>query len=93
MKSYELQCDLKQVAAHLVKPLLAAFVIGLLLRGGIVLGWIPAPWPILDTDRTILAHQANAACSTNSASILFVGDSSCLMDVDASQINHLLRQR
>ena len=50
-------------------------------RVGAALGWLP-PWrPNLDMDRSVLLHQAAACQSKQTADILCLGDSSCLMDV------------
>jgi hypothetical protein len=47
---------------------------------------LPAPRPTLDTDRTILVHQAEAARRSDPAEVLLLGDSSCLMDVSAREL-------
>jgi len=43
------------------------------------------PWPLLDLDRTILTHQINLATRAPPAQIVWLGDSSCLMDIDATR--------
>src|SRR5438132_267968 len=55
-------------------------------------GLLPAPRPALDVDRTIIVHQAEAARSPQNATVLLVGDSSCLMDVSARQLAAGLQQ-
>ena len=65
--------------------LVAATALPVLLLAGIIhgiaaLGWLPRPKPLLDIDRTILLHQASAAEQGGQASLLLIGDSSCLMD-------------
>lgn len=55
--------------------------------------FFPAPKPILDTDRTILIHQAEASRTASSADIILIGDSSCLMDVNARQLSELTGKR
>jgi hypothetical protein len=44
---------------------------------------LPSPRPTLDTDRTIVIHQAEASRAPRETEILLLGDSSCLMDVSA----------
>jgi hypothetical protein len=40
----------------------------------------------LDTDRTILLHQAEASQRPDDSNLLLIGDSSCLMDVVAAEL-------
>ena len=47
---------------------------------------LPAPRPILDIDRTILIHQAEASRLRHGADVVFLGDSSCLMDFSAKDL-------
>jgi hypothetical protein len=51
---------------------------------------LPAPRPTLDTERTILIHQADAARQPREAELLLLGDSSCLMDVSARRLGEHL---
>jgi hypothetical protein len=48
---------------------------------------LPPPRPTLDTERTILIHQAESARKTGDAEVLLLGDSSCLMDISARQLS------
>lgn len=43
------------------------------------------PWPLLDLDRTIVTHQVSLATRAPPAQIVWLGDSSCLMNVDATR--------
>ena len=47
------------------------------------LGALPAPRPAWDMDQAIISHQARAAVASPPARVVLLGDSSCLMDVDA----------
>ncbi len=67
-------------------PTLAASVLALGLRLAGEWTILPRPWPLENTDCTIVAHQGHAADSGPAAEVILAGDSSCLMDVDA----HLL---
>lgn len=53
----------------------------------------PSPKPIFDTDRTILIHQAEASRTAQDAEIILLGDSSCLMDVNARELGRLTGKR
>lgn len=54
------------------------------------LGWLPAPRPTLDVDRTVLVHQAQAARTPQEAAVVLLGDSSCLLDVCAQALTRQL---
>lgn len=64
---------------------LAAACLHLLHR----LEWLPAPVPA-DVDRTILTAKARLALQASPASLVLIGDSSCLMDVDAPLLSRLI---
>ncbi|MCP5522826.1 MAG: hypothetical protein H7A46_14905 [Verrucomicrobiales bacterium] len=67
-------------------------LLALVLHGGTRLGWWPAPRPAIDMDRTILIHQAEASRKPHAASVVLIGDSSCLMDVVATNLSRTLGQ-
>src|SRR5262245_17558770 len=90
MKSHSYNFRLGDLARLLGWPLTPMVIAAALLRLWAMCHLLPAPWPALDVDRTILTHQANASRQTNSADILLIGDSSCLMDVSASRLNEIL---
>ena len=60
---------------------------------GASLHLLPAPRPTLDTERTVLLHQADAAQSAHDAEIILLGDSSCLMNVSTRQLGTELGRR
>ena len=90
MKSHLYDFSLRNLLQILGPPLLPLGLFALVLHGGAALGLLPRPCPALDTDRTILFHQAQATLERHNASLLFVGDSSCLMDVSVTQLDPLL---
>lgn len=53
-------------------------------------GMLPAPSRAFDPGRAILAHQAYAARLSSSANVVLLGDSSCMMDVDARSLSSAL---
>jgi len=92
MKSHTYEFSPSDLLPLLVSPLLVVAGFALAMHGGARMGLLPAPRPTLDTDRTILIHQADASRQSNAASLLLLGDSSCLMNVAARQLTAELRQ-
>jgi hypothetical protein len=81
--------DLLRLAGLPVIPLaLFAIIIHLGARSHL----LPAPRPALDTERTILVHQAEASRVSQDAEVLLLGDSSCLMDVSTRRLTERLRR-
>jgi hypothetical protein len=58
-----------------------------LLHGLTAMNALPSPRPTLDVDRTIIIHKAEASRSRDTANVLLLGDSSCLIDVSATQLS------
>ncbi len=90
MKShtYELELlDLLKLVASGLVPLLA---FGALMHAGARLSFLPAPRPTLDAERTVLVHQVESAQAAGAAEVLLVGDSSCLMNVSALELEREL---
>jgi hypothetical protein len=71
-------------------PLLAVALFAAAMPVLAWLGWLPRPWPALDTDRVILLHQAEASRAGGPAELVLLGDSSCLMNVDAVRLGQQL---
>lgn len=71
-------------------PLAVALLIGLGFRLGAWWGLLPSPRPMLDADRTVIIHQADASRKPSQAKVLLIGDSSCMMNVDAARLSELL---
>lgn len=70
----------------LTAPFLPLALFAAVLHGGHRLSLWPAPRPALDIDRTILIHQIEASRRTDPVEVILIGDSSCLMDVDALRL-------
>jgi len=87
MTSHEYQTNLRKTAPVVLGPILALTLIGALIHLLSQADALPPQWPMLDMDRTILLHQSWAASQRHNAQILFVGDSSCLMNVDVPQLS------
>ncbi|HXI50644.1 MAG TPA: hypothetical protein VNH84_04050 [Candidatus Saccharimonadales bacterium] len=62
----------------------------LAMHAGARWSWWPKPRPALDTERTVLLHQADAARDPGHADVVLVGDSSCLMNVSARRLGEKL---
>ncbi|MBU0677714.1 MAG: hypothetical protein KJ626_06325 [Verrucomicrobia bacterium] len=85
---YEVEvADVMKTCGWTLLPLLlfAAF-----MHAGNGLNALPSPLPILDMDRTILVHQASV--TPDGADVLLVGDSSCLIDVNARELEQRLQE-
>lgn len=67
------------------------FAIPLFLHG-LYLAGVLAIWPLLDMDRTILFQKIEMADRGEPADLILLGDSSCLMDVDARALPGLRAQ-
>jgi hypothetical protein len=85
--SHTYEFDFKWLASHLGLPLLFIAIIAGLLHVSASL--LPAPRATWDMDRTIMATKADLALKDESADIVLIGDSSCLMNIDASQLSEL----
>ena len=90
MKSHVCEFESKQLLWLVGGPVLIPVLFAVLMQGGVWLGWLPSPRPALDTDRTILIHQAEASRQPQAAEVLFLGDSSCLMNLSARQLSTAL---
>lgn len=89
MQSHKYQFNRKQLAQTVGSPLVSLVAVAGLLRLAAAIDILPNPRPTLDMDRTILLHQAETSRKPSSAEIIFIGDSSCLMDVSAKQVREL----
>ena len=87
MNSHTYEFDVKWLASHLGLPLLFIAIIAGLLH--VCAPFLPAPRATWDMDRTIMATKADMALKDESADIVLIGDSSCLMNIDASQLGEL----
>ncbi len=92
VKSHTCDFPPKAIAPLLLWPLLPLLLFAAAMHLGAQWRLLPAPRPALDTDRSILLHQADAARSGQRAEIILLGDSSCLMNVSARQLGQALRR-
>ena len=87
MKSHTCEFTAKALAPLVGWPCVVVVAFAVLMHAGATLHLLPAPRPTLDTERTVLLHQADAAQSTHNAEIVLLGDSSCLMNISARQLS------
>lgn len=92
MKSHTVQLNPRDLIPLVAGPVFVAAMCAVLLHFAAQVGVLPAPRPTLDTDQTILIHQADAARTAGPTEILLLGDSSCLMDVSARQLSESLNR-
>ncbi|MHB8521314.1 MAG: hypothetical protein ACYDH9_11235 [Limisphaerales bacterium] len=90
MKSHEYDLRWPDVLSVTLLPVLALVLLAFVLHLGARWRLLPPPEPQWDIDQTILIHQAKAASARHAADILLIGDSSCLMDCSAKQLEDLL---
>ncbi|MBI3416048.1 MAG: hypothetical protein HY043_12180, partial [Verrucomicrobia bacterium] len=87
-------CPAEFRITHLVRA--AGLMLGVfamftgVMHFGATLRLLPLPRPTLDMDRTILIHQAEASRTAQDAEVILIGDSSCMMDVAASELGRAL---
>lgn len=93
MKSHTCEFTVKALAPLIAWPCVVVVAFAVLMHAGASLRLLPAPRPTLDTERTVLLHQADAAQSAHDAEIILLGDSSCLMNVSACQLSTELGRR
>ena len=93
MKSHDYEFSLMDLAKIVGGPSLTVVFFALGMHLGAIFNVLPPPRPALDMDRTILLHQAEASRSKQSANLILIGDSSCLMDVSAERLTRLVGHR
>lgn len=93
MKSHTVAFTPKGLLNLVAPPLMPVVLFALLMQAGARLGLLPAPRPALDADRTILVHQAESSRARSGAEVVLLGDSSCLMNVNARQLGDSLGRR
>jgi hypothetical protein len=90
MNSHEYRFRLREVMGLVLGPLFLPVAFALCMHLASILGVLAHPKPMLDVDRTILLHQAEASRIPSGANIVLIGDSSCLMDVSALKLERVL---
>lgn len=91
MKSHTCDFHGKDLLSLIGLPLVPVIIFAVVMRLGASFHLLPHPRPTLDIERTIILHQAEASRSPHEASVLLLGDSSCLIDVSARQLSERLK--
>ena len=87
MKSHFYQVTARDCVRLALPTLIVLTCLAVLLRAVGALGLLPARPLTVDPNFAVLAHQSRAARSPHPARIVLAGDSTCLADVDASQLS------
>jgi len=93
MKSHLVEFTPSELLRQIAGPMVAVGILALGLHLGARMQWLPRPRPALDSDRTVILHQADSSRERTDAEVVLLGDSSCLMDVDARRLTELLGRR
>ena len=76
--SHRYEVGARELFRAVAWPLGPVILLAAALHAGSRAGWLPPPRPALDTERTLLVHQVDAARRSPPVEVLLVGDSSCL---------------
>ncbi len=87
MKSHTWEFEFRDLLEVTLGPIAVLTLFAAAMHLGAQTQFLPAPRPVLDTDRTILIHQAEASRTRSNADVLLLGDSSCLMNVSARRLS------
>lgn len=89
MKSHEYQFSSKDLAGIMVLPVTMLFLFSAIMHVGAKINLLPRPRPSGNVEEAVVVHQIDAA-RKSTAEIVLVGDSSCLMNVDAQLLSKTL---
>ena len=93
MQSHRAEFRHSDILKNILGSLIPVALFVLALHAGVWGSFWPVPRPTLDTERTVLLHQADACRATNQVELLLLGDSSCLMDISARRLEEKLGRR
>src|SRR5262245_2092460 len=93
MKSHTVEFTAKELIKSISAPLAPVALFALAMQAGVHFGLLPSPRPTLNVDSTILVHQAESSRARSGAEVVLLGDSSCLMNVNARQLGDALGRR
>ena len=93
MRSHEYSFGFRGAVRLLGPTAFMAFCLVALLKIGDALGILPAPAVSADPDMTLLVHQSHASHTRHPAEIVLLGDSTCLVGVDAPGLSMRLPGR
>src|SRR6185503_3454767 len=90
MQSHRCDFAWRELLRDLAWTLAPVALFAIAMHAGVLTSLWPRPRPAFDTERTVLLHQADACRKAESAEVLLLGDSSCLMDVSARRLSERL---
>jgi len=83
-RSHQYETTAQQWGVHWLGPVVVATLLGAMMHLAARNSALPAPRPTLDVDRGVMVHQIEASRSPHNTKVILIGDSSCLMNVDAN---------
>lgn len=93
MRSHTYKLPNRDIWTIIGLPIGGVLLLGMMIRLIVFLPFVPNPRPTLDVDRTVIVQQIDASNRTDQADILLIGDSSCLMNVDAALLSEISGKR
>ena len=81
--------NLKKLVFHIILITINLFILSLLLRLGVYFDLFSKSVSALDIDRVIISNKVELSKTVNNADVVFIGDSSCLMNVNADKFTKL----
>jgi hypothetical protein len=87
--SHHFDVSIGDLTRRLLPPLLGVALLAAILHAVSFTRLLPDPVPA-DLDRTLLTAKVELASGTAPASVVLLGDSSCMMDVDAPELTRQL---
>ena len=93
MKSHQYDYRPEDLLKTLGLPAMACLLFAVMARLFTLLPFAPAPRPALDVDRAVMIQQIDSSAQSPPADWVLIGDSSCLMNLDAAQFTKLSGQQ
>jgi hypothetical protein len=93
MRSHTYKLPHRDMLTIVGLPIGGVLLLGLIIRLAVFLPFAPKPRPTLDVDRTVIVQQIDASNRADQADILLIGDSSCLMNIDATLLSEISGKR
>jgi hypothetical protein len=90
MRSHVAEWNVRELITGVIELLVPVGLFACALHLSAWMELLPDPWPVHDTDRTILLHQAESSQRAHKSQVVLVGDSSCLMNVSAPGLGRSL---
>lgn len=91
LPSHHCEFTTRDLLRRSLAPLLGVTFLAALLHAGSRLNALPRPVPA-DLDRTLLSAKVDLAAQSSAASVVLIGDSSCMMNIDATDLARRLGQ-